>query len=475
MDILIAKSVQFGIVAFVLFQLFTKRYDLLDAIAFLIPYKAIVYDVGIAVYIYQAFIFITFVKVMVFIKWDKIRINGYLLLFLTYIVLSTFIISHFFIDDWMVNLHHNSFFRQKGRYISTLLLLIFFQYSILIIYFNSVFYQEKINKLLKVFISGLLCLSILAVIQLIIFLGTGLDIFPMGMNNSDGRVRTAVHNMLSDNIGILRVNALGGEPKGLAASLSVGVSVLFLASKFEIQIIKRQKQIMWLFLLVIFLTLSTGGYGLMVGFFLIVFILNILKNRIKLRRVKWQQATIFFTIIAIIAINFNVIYNIIDKRILSRAEELSGEESDGIIQDFLIANPRWGVFGSGSGNIHNLAHPYMPEELKYYMKGNIFVARGGYLKLISENGIVGLLLLFLFLGSIIFRLNKLYDQNRYYKFFLYLILTNLAFFLVRGGYVEYHFLFLLSLGMVYLHIQKYGPLKKTSVSRTVYTNNSKSK
>ena len=42
------------------------------------------------------------------------------------------------------------------------------------------------------------------------------------------------------------------------------------------------------------------------------------------------------------------------------------------------------------GNIHNLAYRYIPSENMYYMADSIFVAKSGYLKLLSELGMVGL-------------------------------------------------------------------------------------
>ena len=55
-------------------------------------------------------------------------------------------------------------------------------------------------------------------------------------------------------------------------------------------------------------------------------------------------------------------------------------------------NPRWLVFGSGLGNIHNLSADYIPPDQLYYMQDRIIVAKSGYLRQFSELGVVGFVL-----------------------------------------------------------------------------------
>lgn len=78
---------------------------------------------------------------------------------------------------------------------------------------------------------------------------------------------------------------------------------------------------------------------------------------------------------------------------------------------FLSKFPEYLFFGSGLGNIHNLAFPYIRTENLYYMKGNIFVAKSGYLRVISELGLLGFCLFSLMTYSIFRKLN--YVKNIY--------------------------------------------------------------
>ena len=74
------------------------------------------------------------------------------------------------------------------------------------------------------------------------------------------------------------------------------------------------------------------------------------------------------------------------------------------------------------GNIHNLSADFIPIKYLHYMKDNIFVAKSGYLTLISEYGIVGFILFMLIIIKLISKLKRnmnLYNLNnilQYKKF-----------------------------------------------------------
>jgi O-antigen ligase len=61
------------------------------------------------------------------------------------------------------------------------------------------------------------------------------------------------------------------------------------------------------------------------------------------------------------------------------------------------------------GNIHFWAADYIPRQFAYFMTNSVFVAKAGFLRILSELGILGLLL---FLAAFGYAGWKLYKINR---------------------------------------------------------------
>ena len=103
----------------------------------------------------------------------------------------------------------------------------------------------------------------------------------------------------------------------------------------------------------------------------------------------------------------------LNERVLDR--NIASEDYDQPIQDFLMAKSEYSIFGVGMGNIHNLSEKYINSQNKFYMANTIFVAKSGYLKLISELGFIGLFLFFLMNFYILRNLIYLYKKNNNLK------------------------------------------------------------
>ena len=82
------------------------------------------------------------------------------------------------------------------------------------------------------------------------------------------------------------------------------------------------------------------------------------------------------------------------------------EDFDGAILRFLADQPRHLWIGVGLGNAHLYANDYLSVHARYAFD-TAFVAKGGYLRLLSELGVIGLLL---FLGWIIVQIRRLWKQ-----------------------------------------------------------------
>jgi O-antigen ligase len=80
------------------------------------------------------------------------------------------------------------------------------------------------------------------------------------------------------------------------------------------------------------------------------------------------------------------------------------EDFDVAIWDFLFDNPTALLVGVGLGNAHLYADQYLEPEFAAYAQGTAFVAKSGYLRVLSELGLVGLCL---FLGWVVAELTQL--------------------------------------------------------------------
>ena len=61
---------------------------------------------------------------------------------------------------------------------------------------------------------------------------------------------------------------------------------------------------------------------------------------------------------------------------------------------FLENHPKFLITGVGLGNIHFWALDYIPEEYMHFMGGNVFCAKSGFLRVLSELGVLGVGLFF---------------------------------------------------------------------------------
>lgn len=189
-----------------------------------------------------------------------------------------------------------------------------------------------------------------------------------------GPDRSALYQIADQSL--VRLSSLGGEPKGTASILLVGLVLLFLREGFG--------RSTWAVILAIVLTLSTGGLLL-----LAVVLTLLVASQSGVRRVL-KQLSVFMLMVAATAIAFS------DELLILYEWRFAGlqygfvEDFDVVIISFLKDNPWAWPFGVGYGLVHLHAAPYIPPELDWLMSGTVFVAKSGYLKLVSEGGLVGL-------------------------------------------------------------------------------------
>lgn len=371
------------IILFLIYKLLKKEYDLFSLLLFIAPFTAIFFQLGISLTLYQIFLFIT---LFLYIFRGKVKLNNqFIYYFIFYSIITTLFISNFIIDKY---LDLGNYLQSEGRFITQIILLIL-NFSIVFIAFKYIKSKEDVYKYLKIIILSMIFLSILGWLQFITYYLLGIDIFPIRVKN--GLAVSGIEQTLN----IFRISSLTHEPKGLSVFLTVGFFILYVLNKNNIKVFKYDFLIKILFVLTIIATLSTSGIVLFCLLLVIISIWDIKYNLLNLRKI-----IIYIILSLFIVIFYDIIYEIVKIRILDR--DLSSEDFDAPIQIFLSKFPEYLFFGSGMGNIHNLAESFIPTQYLHYMKNEIFVAKSGYLKLISEYGLIG----FLLFSTIIFYIQR---------------------------------------------------------------------
>ena len=412
-----------------------RKINLLQAYAFFIPFYGIDYDVGVRYTISQLILLILNVLffISIFSKTDFIKLKGLntsIILFLLYAFVSSFLLSTFLIE--FIPTKNSGFLRNEGRYISQII-----NYSLLFSIFYIIYYNINTKKeviiLLKYFLFGIITISSIGILQEIIYITIGIDITPLYREDYSIR-NAAIFNYFG--LPLIRINSLAGEPKSLGMFASIGIIILKVLRTLNIKLFNNQFNYSVLFFITLILTLSSSGFLLLA---LLWVLSEIILRYFKMipsitigKFFSWILTGIFIIVFS------DSLDNIINDRITER-EKI--EDFDAVIIESLKYNPKYLVFGSGLGNIHNIAYKYTGQfENLNFMEDNIFVAKSGYLRIISETGIIGFFLFLIFNGQTILSAFVHYYQNKFTIMALFASLSVIAFisFLARTYLTEFY-------------------------------------
>jgi len=434
-----------SVVIFILAFAIKNKWSFLDIFFVFLPFKTIQIDFGLMIWLFYIPWVILFFRYFKFILIFRNPVTFYF--FWTFVV--TIFFSFYYYTEF--NSNYSNYFRSSfGRsYIS---IIKYFIFQIAPIFLLSIIIKShsQIFSALRSYIFGLKVLTILGIAQLIIYVISGYDFLPYGLTE-DLDPLSATEDMIFQNIGFLRISSLGGEPKGLAVSLVIGITMLL-----YLKMSKNHASFKWinvwiiLMLFVLITTLSTSGFFLILVPFLIVVVYNFYKVTENIP----TKIILLLTFIFAFFVFQDLIYVIIDARILTRSNVLLSEDIDDSIIKFLENNPIHLFFGTGLGNIHLHAINYIQDSNLYNLRLNeIFISRYGYLKIVSESGIFGFLLFLIFIVQTtkgIFLEVGLISKYIVFLFFL----TMSIFYLLRAGYCEIEFYFFTGLIIAYLKLCK---------------------
>ncbi len=254
--------------------------------------------------------------------------------------------------------------------------------------------------------SYLISVSILAAIgwlQILVWVTTGSDPLPVEFFNHllGGAGQEMRSGMFEFQGGLIyRMSSLGGEPKDLGSSLVVGL--LLVQAGLRPQGVRGK--LLWPFLFgSMVVTFSTTA---LVGWFgaTLVQLATNRQVRFSIPRISGHirfktLLGIPLVVMALGSIGMLGMGGGVVEMLESRTTARIAQSEDGALEDFNVAvvgflrdQPAWAITGTGLGNAHLHADPYLPSYAASYAGGKIFVAKSGGLRWISELGLLSLLL-----------------------------------------------------------------------------------
>lgn len=401
---------------------------------FFIPFKAVYFEFGASMTLSQLFLILVVIHFLIiqFQGKNSIHFHWAWLVLILYAVFDTAIFSFYIYSSPDIHtevFNHLGALRTNLRPLVQVVRFVLFSYLIYIIVVNYYKDRSKILEVFKTLISSIILLSALGIVQLVVFQFSGIDIFPIERLTTS---QTAILN--TGYYSSIRVTSLGGEPKSFGMICVFGLVLLQTFSKdmgFSNKYLYTAYTIISIPLV---LTFSTSAYILLILFFSYKILFEA-KGLTKLLAI----TSIVLVVFLFINQSGSIINLAIQDRLLNRS---IFEDFDSTIISFLVDNKLWLLLGSGLGNIHNLAYPYIDPLYGHYMYGNIFVAKSGYLRIISELGLIGFILFGIFNFQ---NLVLVYKKN---KNLFHLAVLAVLMYLARG-YLFYEYIVTLSLCYAY--------------------------
>ena len=262
-------------------------------------------------------------------------------------------------------------------------------------------------RLLRTWFASTLTLLAAGIVQLTIWYGTGVNPIPIGFLNTllggTAPLREGIATL--DGLFIYRMNAFANEPRILGTTTALAMVTLPGMALAPPKVQPLRLLGLWLLLLAgLLLTLSTSGIGVwLIGTLMLLPAMWITRVPVQrsARTIMAAASGIILPLVAavIIAENAGVpVLDILNQRTLERFTLVGVlEDFDLAILSWLIVSPDHVWLGGGLGNAHLYATPYLLPEHALYAEGQVFSAKTFLIRLISEQGIIGLLLLLLFL------------------------------------------------------------------------------
>ncbi len=438
----------------VLIAAFIQGKALLYLYTIALPFFGIVAEIGVQV---TPFLIVS-VGMLLHMAMNKesLQLPKALMPFILYAIFFTIIMSFFL----PVEVYNYPPLRGRYRWIAQLAM-----FTLLvtpIIFVLSVRIDRKILfNIMNCFLTVVFCICLTGIIQIIIYRLTGTDIFPINMFTNEiveDKVRSALA-AISMNEKVLRMTGLGsGEPKYFGYTCAVAFILNLLISL----VIPAQgtRKLAWriimavIFFVCILLSLSTQAYIVLIISLTLLTLILMFRYGLKSKRVLILNSLLIAGTITLFVNNYT--RRLVELRIYERLEDTGAvEDFNQTIYSFLTDNPGFLALGTGMGNVHFWADDYIPKQFRYYMHNSVFVAKAGFLRILSELGIVGVLLYYSGILVLFWRIfqslrNNYFPEGEILLVFLVIVITNN---LVTSDSAPYH-IFALALAYLFLKTTK---------------------
>lgn len=274
-----------------------------------------------------------------------------------------------------------------------------------------------VMQALRIYMAALVVLGLIGWLQVMLWYGAGYNPIPVGILNvalggSEAYIREGQFSFGS--LAIYRMNSFAGEPRNLATALVLGMLVL---QALLLGVRRPDWRLMglWGFFFVTTLaTFSTSGamvwaagtVALLPAFWI---------GRIPIRR---KAATLIAAMaygllplvlgVAVAEARGIPVLDLVAERTFDRIENNGAvEDFDLAITRYLSAHREAIITGTGLGNAHLYAIPYLEPEHAVYAEGNVFQAKTGVVRIVSELGLIGLALFGLWYLALVWQMRPM--------------------------------------------------------------------
>lgn len=329
------------------------------------------------------------------IKIRKNKYFNYFKYYYIYIIYTTIIMSLFWPETSVAN--QNFLYGNSMRGIVQIFQ-VFMGLAIVIVIMNSL---TSIRSMFRAQVAMLLTMVFLSIYGLYVWFAqrTGLPFNPITRSGGEYTVLNKVISTTIDGVSSARAYSLSGEPKSLAVNASFGVILTFFTTSNQIRYLSGTRGeflLLILFLLTLYLTLSTAGFIILP---LIVFVA--ISIQIRIGQVKAEMMVrLFAFMIFMIPVSFLSDIDFIAKIATifeSRVETRLNEDgmftyADAAMIRFWADSPLHTITGVGLGG-----SSFYVREYNTYSYAGFTAAPRGMVGFIGDKGLIAL---FLFLLAI---------------------------------------------------------------------------
>ena len=255
----------------------------------------------------------------------------------------------------------------------------------------------------RVYIVSAIVLAVIGWFQLVVWYATGtnpiqIDAIGRILGGAETYGRTGAFGF--DQLAIYRMNSLAGEPRQLGTTFVMAMLIIQVFALTSRRPPPLRLLGIWVFLLLsAAATYSTSAAAIWLIGTAVMFPAAWLM-RIPIHRSFGSMAAATGMIVA--ALGFAVVaaeargipvVDLIAERTIERLDESGAvEDFDLAILGYFEVHPKDLITGLGIGDVHLYAGPYLDPQFAVYAEATVFVAKTGYLRLLSEVGVIGLVL-----------------------------------------------------------------------------------